>query len=177
MAACSGALYKVKPARDLPALPSSTKTADAGGVALRVAPLLSDEESQQLFEVNLPLSGVLPLRIELNYETGTLPLDLKRVRFRLRDGDGHEFRLLTPKRAIARILKANGVTLYNPNARKQFESDFAAYAIDLVTPIPASSRRQGFLFFHTQKNDPIASPHGLVLSVEGLPQAAEIKLN
>jgi hypothetical protein len=177
-AACSGALFKVKPAANLPPLPSSAKSADAGGVAVRVAPLLTDEESQQLFEANLPLSGLLPLRIELSYETGGVPLELKRARFRLRDGEGREWKLLAPKQAVARILKANGVTLYNPNSRKQFDKEFTAYAIDLKTPLPASERRrQGFLFFQTPKKEPVASPRGLVLAVDGLPQSVAIKLN
>ncbi len=175
---CSGALFKVKPAASLPPLPSSAKSADAGGVAVRVAPLLTDEESQQLFEANLPLSGVLPVRIELSYETGGVPLELKRTRFRLRDGEGREWKILAAKQAISRILKANGVTLYNPNSRKQFEKEFTAYAIDLKTPLPASERRrQGFLFFQTPRKEPVTSPHGLVLAVDGLPQAAEIRLN
>ncbi len=177
-AGCAGALYKVKPAADLPALPSSAKSADAGGTVIRVAPLLTDEESQQLFEANLPLSGVLPVRIELSYETGGVPLELKRARFHLRDGEGREWKLLTPKQAISRILKANGVTLYNPNARKEFEKEFTAYAIDLKAPLPASERRrQGFLFFQTPKKEPVASPHGLVLAVEGLSQPATITIN
>jgi hypothetical protein len=177
-AACSGSLFKVKPAANLPPLPSSAKSADAGGIAVRVALLLTDEESQQLFEANLPLSGVLPVRIELSYETGGVPLELKRARFRLRDGEGREWKLLAPKQAISRILKANGVTFYNPNSRKQFDKEFTAYAIDLKTPLPASERRrQGFLFFQTPKKEPVASPRGLVLAVDGLPQAVEIKLN
>src|SRR3989442_7275757 len=170
--ACSGSLFKVKPAANLPPLPSSAKSADAGGVAVRVAPLLTDEESQQLFEANLPLSGVLPVRIELSYETGGVPLDLKRTRFRLRDGEGREWKTLSPKQAISRILKANGVTLYNPNSRKQFEKEFAAYAIDLKTALPASERRrQGFLFFQTPRKESVTTPRGLVLSIDGLPQA------
>ena len=177
-AACAGALYKVKPAADLPALPASAKSADAGGTTVRVAPLLTDEESQQLFEANLPLSGVLPVRIELIYETGGVPLELKRVRFRLRDGEVREWKLLAPKQAISRILKANGVTLYNPNARKEFEKEFTAYAIDLKTSLAASERRrQGFLFFQTPKKEPVASPRGLVLTVEGLAQPATIIIN
>ena len=176
--ACSGSLFKVKPAANLPPLPSSAKSADAGGVAVRVAPLLTDEESQQLFEANLPLSGVLPVRIELSYETGGVPLELKRTRFRLRDGEGREWKTLAPKQAISRILKANGVTLYNPNSRKQFEKEFRTYAIDLKTPLPASERRrQGFLFFQTPRKESVTSPRGLVLSIDGLPQAVEIKLN
>src|SRR6266850_2820916 len=83
---CAGSLFKVKPATELPPLPDSAKHADLGGVTIRVAPLLTDEESQELFEANLPLSGVLPVRIELIYETGGVPVDLKRARFHLHDG-------------------------------------------------------------------------------------------
>ena len=176
--ACGGPLFKVKPAVKLPALPSSAKTADAGGVVVRVAPLLGDEESQDLFEANLPLAGVLPLRIELGYETGGVPLELKRTRFRLRDGDGHEWKLLSPKQAIARILKANDVFLYNPHSRKEFEKDFVAYALDLKTPLAAAERRrQGFLFFQTPDKAAVRSPRGLVLSIERLPQPVEIRLD
>ena len=176
--ACSGSLFKVRPAVELPALPPSAKTADAGGVRTSVAPLLSDEESQDLFEANLPLGGVLPLRVEVSYESGGVPLELKRARFHLRDGGGHEWKLLSTKQAIKRILKANGVFLYNPHSRKQFEKDFAAYAVDLKTPLPAAERRrQGFLFFQTPDKSPVRSPRGLVLSVAGFPQPLEIQLN
>jgi hypothetical protein len=182
MTACSGSLFKVKPAAELPPFPASAIDRDTGGVALRVAPLLTDEESQDLFEANLPLSGVLPLRVELNYASGGVPLDLKRVRFHLRDGasgaGGHEWKVLAPKQAISLILKANGVNLYNPHSRKQFEKEFAAYAVDLKTALTATERRrQGFLFFQTPGREPVRSPTGLILSVTGLPQPLEIPLN
>lgn len=108
---CSGSLFKVKPATELPPLPANTRRADAGGVTVRVAPLLTDEQSQELFEANLPLGGVLPLRVELALENGGVPVELKKARFRLRDGQNREWKLLSPKSAIARILKANGVKL------------------------------------------------------------------
>lgn len=144
---------------------------------IRVAPLLSDEESQELFEANLPLSGILPLRLVLEYESG-VPIELKRARFRLRDGEGKEWKLISPKRAISRILKANGVYVYNPNSRKQFEQEFAAYGIDLKTPLSSSEpRRQGFLFFETPNKEPVASPRGLVLLVERVPQPVDLQLD
>jgi hypothetical protein len=129
---CTGSLFKVKPATELPPLPPNTSSTEAGPVTLRVAPLLTDEESQELFEANLPLSGVLPLRVELVFQSG-VPVELKKARFRLRDSQNREWKLLSPKSAISRIMKANGVTLYNPNSRKQFEQEFGAYAIDLKT--------------------------------------------
>ena len=106
--ACGGALFKVKPVVELPPLTGAVKSASAGGVTIKVAPLLNDEESQELFEANLPLAGVLPLRLELEHESG-VPVELKRARFRLRDGEGKEWKLLSPKQAISRILTANGV--------------------------------------------------------------------
>jgi len=175
--ACAGALFKVKPLVELPPLTGAVKSANAGGVTIKVAPLLSDEESQELFEANLPLGGVLPLRVELEYESG-VPVELKRARFRLREGEGKEWKLLSPKQAISRILKANGVYLYNPNSRKQFEQEFSAYAIDLKAPLsPADRRRQGFLFFQTPNKEPVASPQRLTLLGERLPQNVEIVLN
>jgi hypothetical protein len=174
---CTGSLFKVKPVTDLPPLPANSRTADAGGVTIRVAPLLTDEESQELFEANLPLSGVLPVRVELVFQSG-VPVELKRARFRLRDSQNKEWKLLPAKSAISRIMKANGVSLYNPNSRKEFEKEFGAYAIDLKTPISSSdTRRQGFLFFQTPDKQPVQSGHQLTLTVERLPQPATITIN
>jgi len=174
---CAGALYKVKPAVELPPLGESAKHESAGGVDVRVAPLMSDEESQDLFEANLPLSGIMPVRVELVFESG-VPVEIKRARFHLRDGEGKQWRLLSAKETVSGLLKANDVYTYNPNSRKQFEKEFVAYAIDLKSPLSDSDRRrQGFLFFQTPKKEPVESPQGLVLSVEGLPQRVELKLN
>jgi len=174
---CAGALFKVKPVVELPPLAGNVKTASAGGATIKVAPLMSDEESQELFEANLPLGGVLPVRLELVFESG-VPVEIKRVRFHLRDGAGREWRMIPAKAAVSRIMKANDVFAYNPNSRKQFEKEFTAYAIDLKEPLsPSDRRRQGFLFFGTPKKEAVESPQGLVLSVEGLPQRVEIPLN
>ena len=173
---CVGSLYKVKPVVELPPLAGDVKSASAGGVTVRVAPLLSDEESQELFEANLPLGGILPVRLELVFDSG-VAVETKKVRFRLRDGAGREWKQLTPKAAVSRILKANDVYAYNPNSRKQFEKEFVAYGIDLTSPLSDADRRhQGFIFFETPKKEPVASPSGLVLSVERLPQPVEIEL-
>ena len=174
---CAGSLFKVKPVVELPPLTGDVKSGNAGGVTVRVAPLLSDEESQELFEANLPLGGILPLRLELVFDSG-VAVETRKVRFRLRDGEGREWKLLSPKAAVGRILKANDVYAYNPNSRKQFEKEFVAYGIDLTSPLSDTERRhQGFVFFQTPKKEPVASPRGLVLSVERLPQPVEVTLN
>jgi hypothetical protein len=174
---CTGSLFKVKPVNELPPLPSNTRSADAGGMTLRVAPLLTDEESQELFEANLPLSGVLALRVELAFQSG-VPVEIKRARFRLRDSQNREWKLLSAKSAVSRIMKANGVFAYNPNSRKQFEHEMNAYAIDLKTPLSAGdSRRHGFLFFQTPDKLPVHSGQQFTLTIERVPQPATITIN
>jgi len=176
-ASCSGSLFKVKPVTELPPLPANTRSADAGGVTIRVAPLLTDEQSQELFEANLPLSGVLVLRVELAFQSG-VPVDIRKARFRLRDSENKEWKLLSPKSAVSRIMKANGVYAYNPNSRKQFENEFGAYAVDLKTPLSSGdSRRHGFLFFQTPDKRPVRSGQQLTLTIERLPQPASITIN
>src|ERR1043165_927892 len=176
-ASCTGSLFKVKPVNQLPPLPSNMRSADAGGVTIRVAPLLTDEESQELFEANLPVSGVLALRVELTFQSG-VPVEIKKVRFHLRDSQNREWKLLSAKSAVSRIMKANGVFAYNPNSRKQFENEMNAYAIDLKTPLSSGdSRRHGFLFFQTPDKLPVQSGQQFTLSVERLPQPATISIN
>src|ERR1044072_1406541 len=97
-ASCTGSLFKVKPVTELPPLPANTRSADAGGVTIRVPPLLTDEQSQELFEATLPLGGVLALRVELAFQSG-VPVDIKRARFRLRDNENREWKRLSTKSA------------------------------------------------------------------------------
>ena len=109
---CAGSLFKVKPVVELPPLAGDVKSANAGGVTVRVAPPLSDEDSQDLFEANLPLAGILPVRLELVFDSG-VAVETKKVRFRLKDSEGREWKLVSPKAAVGRILKANDVYAYN----------------------------------------------------------------
>ena len=174
---CTGSLFKVKPVTELPPLPANSRSADAGGVTIRVAPLLTDEQSQELFEANLPVSGVLAVRVQMVFQSG-VPVELKKARFRLHDGQNKEWKLLSAKGAVSRIIKANGVYAYNPNSRKQFEKEFGAYGIDLKTPLSSGdTRREGFLFFQTPDKRPVSSGQQLTLTIERLPQLATIQIN
>lgn len=176
-ASCSTSLFKVKPATELPPMPAESRSADASGVRVRVAPLLTDEQTQELFEANLPVSGILPVRLDLRFQSGA-PVELKRARFSVRDSQNRTWKLLTTKQAVSRIMKANGIFLYNPHSKKQFQNDFGAYAIDLKTPLDSNeSQRRGFLFFQAPDKRPVESNQKLTLIIERLPQPVSIALN
>jgi hypothetical protein len=177
LTACSNSLFKVKPVSELPALPASAATVDTGTLTFRAAPLLTDEQTQELFESNLQLAGLLPVRVEIVHNSGEA-VGFKKVRLRLRDAAGTEWKMISARQAISRILKANGVFAYNPNSRKTFEKEFRAYELDLKMPLtPTERRRQGMVIFQAPEKLPVSSPHGLVLSIEGLAQPVALKLN
>ncbi|HEV7857992.1 MAG TPA: hypothetical protein VGO91_05135 [Pyrinomonadaceae bacterium] len=175
LAGCGGSLYKVKPVVAGP-IKAAGREAEAGGLRLRAVPLLSDEGSQELFESNLPLAGLLPVRVEIENKSGA-PLLLKRIRFRLSDEAGRKWSARNPKQVVSRILKADEVTLYNPRSRAAFAEAFQRHALDMETPLAAAERRQGLIFFQTPKKEPVESPRSLLLSVEGLQQPLSLHLN
>lgn len=174
MTAC-GSLYKVKPVVEAP-LSADAREAEAGGLRLRAVPLITDEESQELFEANLPLAGLLPVKVEIT-NTGGAPVEIKQARFHLRDSEGRDWKSRSAKDAVSRVLKANDITIYNPQERAKFEDAVRAYALDTARPLAPSERRQGLIFFQTPKKEEVSSPRGLVLSIEKLSQPLEIKLN
>lgn len=174
---CSNSLFKVKPVTQMPAMPSSAASLNVGSLSFRGSPLLTDEESQELFEANLHLAGLMPVRLEVVHNSGEA-VAMKKLKFRLSDSANTEWKLISAKQAVSRILKANDLSLYNPNARKTFEKEFRAYEFNVKDPLTqAEGKRQGLLIFQSAKKDPVASPKNLTLTVEGLAQPVSLKLN
>ena len=173
MAGC-GSLYKVKPVVEAP-VSDGARAGEAGGIRLRAVPLVTDEESQELFEANLPLAGLLPVKVELT-NTGSSPVEIKRARFLLRDAEGREWKSRSANDVVSRILSADKITLYNPNARNRFLEAVRAHTFNTQTPLAPSERRQGLIFFQTPKKEQVRSPRGLTLMIERLPQPLTIQL-
>jgi len=174
---CGGSLFHVKPVAELPPMPATSASASVGSISFRATPILIDEESQELFEANLQLAGLLPVRVEISHNGGD-PIEVKKIRFRLSDSAGTKWKAISTKQAISRILKANDVFAYNPSSRKTFEREFRAYELNLKDPLTHSEgRRQGFVIFLDPGKVPVSSPRGLVLTIEGLAQPAILNLN
>ena len=115
--------------------------------------------------------------MELDFQSG-VPIDLKRARFTVRDDQNRNWKLLTTKQAVSRIMKANGVTFYTPYSKKQFQSEVSAYGIDLKTPLDSTqSQRRGFLFFQTPDKRPVVNSQKLTLIIERIPQPVNLALN
>src|SRR5205807_6761572 len=77
-----------------------------------------------------PRSTLFPYTTLFRSNSGDA-IQIKKLKFRLQDGTNSEWKLISAKQAISRILKANGVFAYNPNSRKTFEMEFRAYELNL----------------------------------------------
>src|SRR5437763_10951901 len=83
-ASCGNSLFKVKPASALPPLSASAASGNVGVVTFRAAPLLTDEEIQELFESNLQLVSLLAIRLEVIHNDDE-QIELKKLKYRLPD--------------------------------------------------------------------------------------------
>src|SRR5258708_26757591 len=100
VSSCGGSLFKVKPAAELRPMPATGASANLGSISFRAAPMLTDEESPEIFESNLQLARLLPVRVEINHNSGD-PIELKQVRFRLTDAVGTKWKAISARQAIA----------------------------------------------------------------------------
>ena len=174
---CNKSLYKVKPAKEMAAMPASAASMNVGSLSFRASPLLTDEETHELFESNLQLAGLLPVRLEVVHNGGDA-FEMKKLKLLLTDAANTRWKLISTKQAISRILKANGDTLYNPSARKEFEKEFREYEFNLKEPLThAEGKRQGLIIFISPQKEPVASPKSLTLTISGVAQPVELKLN
>jgi hypothetical protein len=158
-------------------MPASAASLNVGSLSFRASPLLTDEQTQELFEANLQLAGLMPVRLEVVHNSGEA-IEMKKLKFRLSDSANTEWKLISARQAVSRILKANDISLYNPNSRKTFEKEFRAYEFNVKDPLThAEGKRQGLLIFQSSNKEPIASPKNLSLAIEGLAQPVSLKLN
>lgn len=174
LCAC-GSLYKVKPAVNAP-LPDDAKGNSSNSISLHAVPLLTDEESQDLFETNLPLAGVLPVRVEIENKSGAV-VDLKKARFSLGDANGKVWKNLSVKDTVKQVLKANGVFAYTPSSKQEFLDGMKTHALNVDAVLNQNEKRQGILFFQTPDKKAVEKPQGLVLKVEKLAEKIELRLN
>ncbi|MEO6390940.1 MAG: hypothetical protein ABIP75_03755 [Pyrinomonadaceae bacterium] len=174
-AGCGGALYSVKSPVVSP-LPDSAASGSDPGVEIDAAAMFDDDESHDVFGVNMLMSGILPVRIEM-VNSGWTAIDVGQAKFALQDGDGKQWKARSAKQAAERVLKYYDVYLYNPSSRKLYLEAMKLHDFDHESPLGPGERRTGFVFFQSPGKEQIDRPVGLVMLVQKLPQTVEVKLN
>lgn len=168
---CSREPFRIQPKADSP---SETLTNAAAGKSLSVrARALRDEnESNDRFDANHLLAGVMPVEIRLE-NTASGPVSLVGIRFRLRDAKGTEWPALTPDQSVKRLVKYYGVRAYAVDGFNTFREKYRGYGLPATGSIAPGATVQGYLFFRMPKDTrDFAQPLTLVLRSERNPALA-----
>ena len=129
------------------------------------AQLLSEDESMNLFDGNLLLAGVIPVRTALTNRGGTT-LTAKKLEFQLIDSSGRRFKLIKPKDAIDQMIKYYGYRAYSYQPTQEMKERFASHGLNFDKALQPAESRQGLIFFKQEKDSP--QPSGLRLQLTGV---------
>lgn len=166
---CGGKLYDVAP---LPGDPPVITAGDPGGLRLG-ARAVDDAHALDLFSANLPLAGVLAVEISLTND-GSEPVNMKKLKFELRDSTGMKFKRISSKKALSRVMDYYGVSFYRKDARTRTREDYAAVELKTASPLGAGDERRGYLFFQSGVETPL--PAELTLSVTGTATPLSVRI-
>jgi hypothetical protein len=173
MSACMGKPFDVKtvPRVDPGAIGPAARL---DGLSVRAEAIWDENWLLEVFDANLILAGVLPVRVDLE-NPGANPLDVRKLKLEVTDADGSRFKRLDPKKARKTIEGYYGITIRNKTGDEIYKADFQATALDLKTALAPGEHRQGFVFFAFPKSAP-RRPVTATLAVDSKDGAARVPL-
>jgi hypothetical protein len=162
LAACAGAPFKVAPRVEVPV---ETIRAQASSDRLELrAMLLGEDEIVKLFDGNLLLAGIIPVRVALTNRSQEV-LGTGVLEFKLTDGTGRGFPTVKAKDVMKQLYKYYGVRLYSYAPEQEMRARFLTHGLMLEDRLQPAESRQGLIFFKKEKESPI--PEGLRLQLTG----------
>lgn len=160
LSGCANAPFKVADRVEVPAInitPAATNTK----LELR-AQVLNEDEVIGLFDGNLLLAGIIPIRVALTNQTQQ-PLTFTNRDFQLVTPQGQLCVPVKAKDVVGRLIKYYGYRVYNEYAYKEMQAKFISHDLDLSMPLAVGESRQGMLYFKPKKGKTI--PVGLKLNL------------
>ncbi|MFQ3591258.1 MAG: hypothetical protein SNJ67_13300, partial [Chloracidobacterium sp.] len=97
------------------------------------------------FDANHLTAGMLPVYVWL--DARAIPIDLKLVRFRLRDRSGQPWRQLSVRQSEKRLMKSYGIRAYSVDGYRTFRARYDGSGFPTTGGLPAGGQAEGFLFF------------------------------
>lgn len=149
LSGCGSRLYNV--ASRPVALPAESTMSAAAGFNITASAFTEDDLAWEQFGANLPLAGIVAVRVNLANNTAS-SVNLKRLKFELRDPEGKRFKQLAPKKVIKKLLKFQGTRIYGLEAYRNTRADYEALALPVNDPLATQQQRSGLLFFETKRD-------------------------
>ncbi len=168
---CGGQLYQVTP---LPSIaPPDLPAINANGFNI-AATALDGDQSLERFEANLPMAGVIAVDVRLINHTAAA-VNPRSLKLKLRNAGGKSFKEIAPKRALKRVMKFYGNSVYRLDVRQSTIDSYNAVALPLSSPVAPQEERRGLLFFQVQRNT--TKLDDLTLSATGAKPPINVKTN
>jgi hypothetical protein len=146
LAGCAGAPFDIKNKVELPPPSASAARAESSGIAVQADVLRDEDYLNDIFDANLILASVLPIRLKVTNE-GEAPVDLSKAKFEINAANGKAYKSAEAKKAFKRLISYYEITTYSKPAYKQSEETFISYALDLSKPLDKGASREGLIFF------------------------------
>lgn len=167
--------------KTLPDLPPANYAARAASdhVSVQAQALTDEDFLYQIFDANLILAGILPVRVMLTNSGGEI-VDLKNTQFEVHAAAGSSFKAMNERQAFKRLISYYEISTYNKAGFKESREAFSAFGLDTTTPLVAGQSRQGMVFFRVPAE---SARGGLTLVISRLDSASssrgklELKLN
>ncbi len=145
VSACGYEPFRVAPRVTLPPEAYSA-LAERDAIRVRASAFRDEDKILATFDGNLLLAGVMPVRVMLE-NTGGTSVALSGDGFKLRDGQGKEWKRLSIDRARKRLVAYYEVKAYSESGGKLFAEKFAAHGLPEKIALDPGGGVQGLLFF------------------------------
>ncbi|MCS7079022.1 MAG: hypothetical protein NZ585_03095 [Chloracidobacterium sp.] len=145
-AACAREPFRIRPKADPPVPETQAVAVAAAEYEVRARVLCDGNELVDRFDANHLTVGILPVYVWLDRRAAGA-LDLKSVRFRLRDADGRAWRLLSGKQVEKRLMKSYGIRAYSVDGYRTFRARHDSVLFPTAGVLTPGARADGFLFF------------------------------
>lgn len=155
-AACAREPFRVRPKTDPPVPETHAVAVVEAAYEVRARTVCDGNELVDRFDANHLTAGMLPVYVRLDWRAAEA-LDLKRVRFRLRDANGAAWRRLSGRQSEKRLMKSYGVRAYGVDGYRTFRARYEGLLFPTTGALPAGERAEGFLFFeipHARRDQP-----------------------
>jgi hypothetical protein len=162
-AACTGAPFKVMPRLEVP-VEKIRGTSSNDKLEFR-AELLEEDEAIELFDSNLWLAGIIPVRVAITNRANEV-VDIDKVEFKLTDKTGRRFSLIKAKDVMKQLFKYYNIRLYSYEPEKEMRARFLTHSLSLEDRLQPAESLQGLIYFKYVKES--SKPEGLQLQFTGL---------
>jgi hypothetical protein len=137
------------------------------------ASVLSEIQSQDQFDANLPLAGIIAIQARIVNQTNA-PITPDKLRLELASSGGTRYKLLKPSAALKQLMKFYGDTYYFIESYRRTRVAFDAAALPLDNAIAPGGEAHGFVFFKAPNRSDLS---GLVLTMKHGGTPVALKLN